>query len=62
MVDAVGNEVVGYFKIVISGDGSTKDCDIDVWGGWPVPHPECVEWDDFTSDVVGECIEHCEIP
>ena len=55
MVDAVGNEIVGYFKIVISGDGSTEDCDIDVWAGWPAPSPDCVEWDEFTSDVIGEC-------
>jgi len=66
MIDAVGNEIVGYARIVISGDGSTEDCDIDVWGGWPVPAPEwpvpapeCVEWDEFTSDTIGECHDEC---
>jgi len=60
MVDAVGNEVEGYMRIVISGDGSTEDCDIDVWAGYPAPYPECVEWDDFTTDVIGECEEWCD--
>jgi len=58
MVDAVGNEIVGYARIVISGDGSTEDCDIDVWAGWP-GEEECVEWDEGTTDIIGECIEYC---
>ena len=60
-VDAVGNEAVGYARIVISGDGSTEDCDIDVWEGWPSVD-DCVEWDDETTDIVGQCIEYCELP
>ena len=47
--------MVNYSMIVLSGDGSTEDCDIDVWAGWPAPHPECVEWNTETTDVLGEC-------
>ena len=59
MVDAVGNEGVGYARIVISGDGSTEDCDIDVWEGWP-GEEDCVDWDDVTTDTIGVCSEYCD--
>ena len=53
LVDAVGNETVYYAKIVLSGDGATGDCDIDVYIGHKRPAPECVEWDIETSDEIG---------
>jgi hypothetical protein len=37
------------------------DCDIDVTKGWSAPPDECVEWDDVTSDTIGECYSICEI-
>ena len=53
LVDAVGNETVYYAKIVLSGDGATEDCDIDVWAGYPLAYPECVYWEPETSDTIG---------
>ena len=53
LVDHVGNETVYYAKIVLSGDGATGDCDIDVWAGYPAPYPECVSWNFETSDTIG---------
>ena len=60
LVDNVGNETVYYAMIVLSGDGSTEDCDIDVTEGWSIGPPECVEWDTVTTDTIGECSETCE--
>lgn len=53
LVDAVGNETVYYAKIVVSGDGLTEDCAIEVTGGIPTSPPDCVYWYMFTSDVIG---------
>ena len=55
LVDAVGNETVYYAKIVVSGDGATEDCDIDVYEGSYIGSPDCVEWDEGTSDTIGIC-------
>lgn len=54
LVDAVGNEIESYLKIVISGDGSTGDCDIDVYECHQTGPPECIIWDSFTSDTIGD--------
>jgi len=56
LVDAVGNETVYYAKIVVSGDGATEDCDIDVYEGSYIGPPDCVEWDEGTSDTIGICV------
>ena len=53
LVDAVGNETMFYAKIVLSGDGSTEDCAIEVTGGIPTSPPDCVYWYIFNSDVIG---------
>ena len=53
LVDAVGNETVYYAQIDVSGDGSTEDCDIDVYEGHKAAAPTCVTWDTFTSDTIG---------
>ena len=53
LVDAVGNETMYYAKIVLTGDGSTEDCAIEVTGGIPTSPPDCVYWYIFTSDVIG---------
>jgi hypothetical protein len=55
LVDAVGNETVYYAKIVVTGDGLTEDCDIQVTGGEPLGPPSCVYWETFTSDTIGWC-------
>jgi hypothetical protein len=55
LVDAVGNETIYYAKIILSGDGSTEDCDIDVYEGSYIAPPNCVEWDEGTSDTIGIC-------
>jgi len=53
LIDVVGNETVYYAKIVLTGDGSTEDCVIEVTGGIPTSPPDCVYWYIFTSDVIG---------
>jgi len=54
LVDNVGNENVFYAKIILSGDGLTENCAIEVTGGIPAgPPPDCVYWYPFTSDVIG---------
>jgi len=53
LVDAVGNDIVYYAMIVLTGDGSTGDCAIDVTPGIPTNPPDCVFWHIFTSDVIG---------
>ena len=54
LVDAVGNETIYYAEIVLTGDGATGDCAIEVTGGIPTsPPPDCVYWYPFTSDVIG---------
>jgi len=55
LVDAVGNETVYYAKIVVSGDGATEDCNIDVYEGSYIGPPDCIEWDEGTSDTIGIC-------
>jgi len=60
LVDNVGNETVYYAKIVLSGDGSTKDCAILVYEGTATDAPACVTWDTATTDTIGTCKEECE--
>jgi hypothetical protein len=55
LIDEVGNETVYYAKIVLSGDGSTEDCDIDVYNGSYMGPPECIEWEEGTTDTIGIC-------
>ena len=55
LVDNVGNETVYYAEIVLGAD-----CDIDITEGWSTDPPECVEWDDGTTDTIGECSEDCD--
>ena len=55
LVDNVGNETVFYAMIVLSGDGATGDCAIEVTEGLPIDPPECVIWDTYTSDTIGVC-------
>ena len=52
LVDNVSNETVYYAEIVLGAD-----CSIEVREGWAVPAPECVRWDDGTTDTIGECGE-----
>jgi len=52
LVDNVGIETVYYAEIVLGAD-----CDIDVTEGWAAPPDECVEWDDVTTDTIGDCDE-----
>ena len=59
LVDAVGLEEVYYARIVISGDGSTEDCDIDVYEGYYVGPPQCIEEFGVTGDTIGSCCDHC---
>ena len=56
LVDNVGLETVYYAEIVLG-----PDCDIDVTEGWEIGPPECVEWDPFTSDTIGECYPMCDL-
>ena len=53
LVDAVGNETVYYAEIVLTGDGSTGDCAIEVTEGEPLGPPDCAYWEIFTSDTIG---------
>jgi len=57
LVDNVGNETVYYAEIVLGAD-----CDIDVTEGWAwaTGPPECVDWDEGTTDTIGECEEDCD--
>ena len=64
MIDAVGNKAVGYAKIIISGDGSTEDCAIEVYEGfenfeWDEIGDDCIDWDEETTDTIGYCFEYC---
>ena len=56
LVDEVGNETEYYAWISLTGDGLTEDCAIEVYEGtWTGVAGECVEWDDVTTDTIGEC-------
>ena len=55
LVDNVGNETVYYAEIVLGAD-----CSIEVTEGWSTSAPECVDWDDVTTDTIGECSEDCD--
>ena len=55
LVDAVGNEAVYYIKIVLSGDGATEDCDINIYEGMYIGPPDCIFWCTSTVDMIGEC-------
>ena len=55
LVDAVGRETVYYAKIVLSGDGSTGNCDIDVYPGSYIGPPNCISWNTETRETIGWC-------
>ena len=55
LIDEVGNETVYYAEIILVGDGSTEDCDIQVTEGWPAPAPDCVQWIGGATDTIGLC-------
>ncbi|GAF84912.1 unnamed protein product, partial [marine sediment metagenome] len=55
LVDAVGNEAVYYARIVLTGDGSTEDCAIEVTEGEPLGSPDCAYWEEGTTDTIGWC-------
>jgi hypothetical protein len=55
LLDAVGNEAIYYAKIVLSGDGTTEDCDINIYEGMSIDPPECIFWFTDTIDMIGEC-------
>jgi len=55
LVDNVGNETVYYAMIDLGAD-----CSVEITEGWAVAAPECVEWDDGTTDTIGECSETCD--
>jgi len=55
LVDAVGRETVYYSKIILSGDSSTENCDIDVYLGSYIGTPNCIIWNLDTSDTIGWC-------
>ena len=59
LVDEVGLETTYYARFTISGDGSTEDCAILVYEGYELTGPPCVDWDEVTSDTIGECEEEC---
>jgi len=52
LVDNVGLETVFYAMIDLGAD-----CDIDVREGFATSAPECINWDEGTSDTIGECEE-----
>ena len=54
LVDNVGLEMIYYTEIVLG-----PDCDIDVREGWEIGPTECIEWDEGTSDTIGECGSDC---
>jgi hypothetical protein len=54
LVDNVGLEEVYYAMIILGAD-----CSIEVIEGWETDPPECVEWDDGTTDTIGECESAC---
>jgi hypothetical protein len=54
LVDNVGLEEVYYAMIDLGAD-----CSIEVTEGWAIGPPECVEWDEGTSDTIGECESDC---
>jgi hypothetical protein len=53
LVDEVGLETVYYAEIVLGAD-----CDIEVTYGVP-GEVDCVDWDEGTSDTIGECESAC---
>ena len=55
LVDAVGHEAVYYARIVLTGDGSTEDCAIEVTEGEPLGPPDCAYWEEGTTDTIGWC-------
>ena len=57
LVDNVGNETVYYAEIVL---GAFPDCNIDVTEGFAAPAPDCVIWDEATTDTIGACTETCD--
>jgi hypothetical protein len=59
LVDAVGLEEIYYARIVISGDGSTEDCDIDVYEAYYIGPPDCVDEFGGTTDTIGYCFDSC---
>jgi len=61
LVDEVGNEIVYYAMIVLSGDGLTDSCAILVYEGFEADAPDCVDWDTATTDTIGTCTETCDL-
>jgi hypothetical protein len=61
LVDKVGLEKVYYARIVISVDGLTEDCDIDVYQGYYVGPDQCVEEFGDTTDTIGACTPVCDL-
>ena len=57
LVDNVGNETVYYAEIVL---GAFPDCNIYVTEGFAAPAPDCVIWDEATTDTIGACTETCD--
>jgi len=55
LIDEVGNETVYYAEIILIGDGSTEDCNIQVTEGRPFSAPDCVQWIGGTTDTIGLC-------
>jgi hypothetical protein len=56
LVDNVGLETTYYAKIFVSGGSDSDDeCIIEVFEGWEEDPPECVDWDTYSTDHIGEC-------
>lgn len=47
--------MVNYSMIVLSGDGSTEDCAIEVTEGDMLGPPGCIYWFTDTIDTIGWC-------
>jgi len=59
LVDNVGIETIYYAEIVLTGDGSTENCAIEVTEGFYEGPPDCVIFDGDTDGSVGTCESEC---
>jgi len=59
LVDNVGLEEIYYAEIVLSGDGSSEDCSIEVTEGFYDGPPDCVVFDGDTDGTIGACYDEC---
>ena len=64
MVDNVGNEAKGYAMIIITGDGSTGNCAVEIHQGienfeWDEIGDPCIIWNQETTDTIGYCYDYC---